>query len=265
MKKIKNIFGPLTIPLISLLILFLFTRFSNLIITNCSFNSFCSDISIEILGAIITILLIDFSIKRREERIAEKREQIALSLLKPIIRNNLTLLFNLYKATTDIKGSNYTQNELKNLFNSDYIETIQKLDITKNAPIYPDTNWINYLKAEFSELNRRYETVLDKYSFVMPPDIVQEIENIKNSIFHQNMIINMPNILNYWSSLGKTESIKNMFGQVFSEEYVVEPYLKKVVFLLDILNKFEYMKDIYKVEDGEWRNDISPKIGESKI
>jgi hypothetical protein len=256
--------NPLTIPIILLLILFTGLILVGQIITSKSISDYLVNISVEVLGAIITIVFIDFYLNRHEKKIANKRETIAFTILRPLMRSNFAILFTIYKSSTLKKGNLYKTKELQYFLSDSYIETVSHFNILGDAPIVPNTSWINQLSNEFSRLNKEYDSLLDKYSSTMTPELVETIENIKNSHFHCQMINGLRIISSFASSQGQTLP-ENLFGQIFTKAHIVEPYFNYLKQLLKLTEKSNVINNFFEITEEQWRNDISPKIGSSRL
>ncbi len=256
--------NPLLTPIILLSVLFSGLFIAGQIICNKTTSDYLTNISVEVLGAIITIIFIDFYLNRHEQKIADKRETIALTLLRPVLRSNFAILFSIYKASTLRKDKLYKTKDLQDFLNDNYIETISHFNILGNAPIAPTISWTNHLRNEFSKLNKDYDSILDKYSSTMTPELVELIENIKNSHFHNQMANGLTIIASYAASQGQ-KLPKNTFGQLFTKEYIVEPYFNYLKQLLKLTENKDALNNFYEIDEGQWRDDISPKIGSSRL
>jgi hypothetical protein len=256
--------NPLKIPLITLAITFISLIITGVLLNNKNFSDYLINVSVEVLGAIITVLFIDIYLNKHEKIIADKRERIAWTLLKPLMRAHYSLLFNLYKASTAKRGSNFKTIELPKFLSDDYIDTIRHLNVTLKAPVFPATTWINYLRIEFDQFNKKYDTILDKYSAHMDPDLVDVIESIRNSLFHHHMVIGL-SMMDNLKRDNDNPTPQNIFGQMFTKEVIIEPYLQNLKTLISLSSNVDIMKDFLDIGDGHWRNDISPAIGSSRI
>jgi hypothetical protein len=256
--------NPLLVPIVLLTLLFSVLIIAGQIICHKSTSDYLTNISVEVLGAIITIIFIDFYLNKHEKRIADKREAIALTLLKPIIRSNFAVLFAIYKASTSQKGNFYKTKQLHNFINDNYIETISHFNILGDAPVAPTTSWTNHLRNEFSKLNNDYDSLLDKYSSTMTPELVETIENIKNSHFHSQMTNGLTIITSYTASQGLTIP-SNLFEKVFTKEHIVEPYFIYLKQLLRLVENKEAFNNFFEIDEAQWRDNVAPKIGSSRL
>jgi hypothetical protein len=247
-------------PLIFLSLLYLVLIISGKLIKNADFSDYLINISVEVLGAIITIIFIDIYLNRHEKRISSKRQEIALSVLKPILRSNFSIIFNLFKASTAQKGNCFKASELNNFLNDEYIETIKKFDISTNAPVSPTISWRDYLYREFVGLNNKYEALLDKYSLIMDPELVEAIEGIKNSAFHTHMTTTMPTINAFSSSMPQ-----DIFGQVFDKIHVMHPYFNYLKSLLKQIEDSNVLINFFEIHESIWKNNVAPQIGSSRL
>lgn len=252
--------NPLYIPLFILFILLIIFFVIGMVVKNEEVGDYFSNLSIEILGAIITLIFIDLYLSRHEKRIAEKREKIAWTLLRPIIHSNLSILFTIYKAASKKQGKNYETNELSEFLGEDFIVTIQHFNVIGSAPIFPDMSWIDYLKIEFEKINKRYNEVLDKYSIHMEPELVEILEEIINSRFHKHLIDINPSLFKY-----NVDMSQDFFRRTCTRKYHIEPYVNNVKTLLNLASKVEIMDNFFKITDLSWDNKLAPQIGSSRI
>lgn len=250
------------VPLLILFVLFLV--FGGIgAFTNNPFSDYAINISVELLGALITVLCIDIYLRNNENRLAKKRADIAWTLLKPTVRSNFHLLFLIYKASATQKGVNLVTSQLSNFFNIDFLDNYSRFNIFAEAPVVPSRTWMQYLKYEFEKINKDYDSILDKYAIHLDPDMVKVIEDIKTSTFHRHITESLSLI--EATRLPGHQLASDFFGQLMDKEYVLEPYIKSLKQLLRETSKSEIMANFFSIDDGSWRNDISPKIGSSRL
>ena len=254
---------PLKISLLILIAVFLICIAVGNLINNVKLSDYLINVSVEMLGSIITLLFIDLYLNNQEKKLEKKRETIVWKTLKPIIREHISLLFSIYKSTNEVRGYNYECDKLQDFFTGDFKSIIRNLDLTKDAPIHPTLDWLSYLTLNITELNNKYEKILDKYSAYMVPELIDSLENIKESLFHSVIITTIPTVSNFAKMDNKV--IPNDIFKTLLDEEDIDKYVYELVHLLKLSEKDNIMKNFYVINNEKWRNDIAPKIGSGRL
>ncbi|RYY69512.1 MAG: hypothetical protein EOO13_09315 [Chitinophagaceae bacterium] len=242
--------------------------FVTVIFGTCSSQLFLKEyainLSVELLGALITLLFIDLYIGNRENKIAMKREGIAWTLLKPVVTQHFDILFQIYKSSAPQKGINLNTAHLSIFFDETFLDNYRHFNVKNTAPVYPPQTWTNYLKNMFTKINNGYDNVLEKYAIHLDPELVKTIEDIRSSHFHKRMIESLTIIFNKPAS-AKGLFLVQTFGELFTKEAIILPYFDSMKELLMHARKTEVMDNFFSINDNSWDDRMLPKIASCRI
>ena len=232
--------------------------------TNSTAQDFSLNLITEIIGIFLTVFFIDFVLRRKEEK--EKKKLLSNIYAQYLISAKRLLDFFAvaYKASTLNKPSEW-DTDFKTLFsNPEFYSSLKHLDFLKNAPIAPTANWLNYSRSQMILISDGFEKLIDKYAFIMDSktisdldylsnywviDIIKSGQHLKNIDESLNLKRDSFCLLNIESD-NNDNDIKILIDKVFE----VAEYFRSIT---DDNSNIHYSSDL-------WRNDIMPKIGDSR-
>jgi hypothetical protein len=148
----------------------------------------------EIVGILLTVVLIDSVVRRMEAFNQEQYRRIALQQLRIPLTNHLQLLSDMYKASVERKPDREISS-LGDLFSEDYFEEITYFNAmgpSPSAPLAdpssvasgnmpPPIPWYQYLSTEVTQFKEDVERVVDKYAMHLDPETLDLWEQLAKS------------------------------------------------------------------------------------
>jgi hypothetical protein len=159
-------------------------------------RGFALNLGTEILGILLTVLLIDAVIRRKEERERAWYRRIALQQLRIPLTKHLQLLSDMYKASVERKPDREISS-LGDLFSEDYFEQITYFNAMGPSPSAPPADrsslasgnmplpipWYQYLSTQVKQFKEDVERVVDKYAMHLDPETLDLLEQLAKSPF----------------------------------------------------------------------------------
>ena len=226
-------------------------------------KSFTLNLITEIIGILVTILLIDQALRSKEKREKDKIIKSAFVQFKRPANEFLYLLLRIYKATCESKPENLNNN-YKDIFSTNhFFETIQYLDFKLEAPVIPRQQWSQYVYNEVTNFKKEIDKILDKYVFVFDSHIIGELESLNNSSILQiisiGMMVQQADIqINH-----QRENLNLLAGEQVIDE--LKKFLNKLFNLIDYFNDILKQNDEFKTSDIVWDDNQAPKISSGRI
>jgi hypothetical protein len=238
-------------------------------------RAFGLSLGTEIVGILLTVLLIDAVIRRKEARDQERYRRIALRQLRIPLTHHLRLLSNMYKASVERKPDREIAS-LQDLFSEDYFEQITYFNAMGPSPAAPPPldpdflakdkrpppiPWYQYLSTEVEHFKKDLEDVVDNYGRHLDPDTLDLLAQLSRSGF-VNSVGHLPltaTMLRGWGHQGA------------HNPFVVEPDMP---LMRDHARAFSKLVDIYNEEAPDdrkvrirgniWSDNSAPAIGSSR-
>ena len=173
-----------------------------IIYPNETLQTWLSRLTISIVGAYLTVSIVDIQIRKREEAEIERQRNLALHQLHSSLNNHLNFLCELYIVSSD-KDSPDVPESFDELFDDEYIHQLKHLDFSKDCnTLLSASNWhtaSHYRMSEFKEnvgeMIVRYGQILDS---TLLGTLLKSSENaLINSMASGNLVISGDmNILN---------------------------------------------------------------------
>lgn len=255
-KFLRNSYILLTLLALILLVLYYFNPGN----TNW-LQDFTLNLTTEIIGILLVVILIDRAIHIDKEREKRKVQEIAFRQLRIPLLHHFTLLFNIFKSSVQEKpDKNYV--EASDLFDALYFNQIAFFDFSKPAPVTPPTDWFNHLSQESAKFKNDLNRTVEKYSLYLEPDVIDSLEEIINSSFIW-FIIRAPGIIKFDKKSGITQQY-NLFGGQGSYD-LVEEYTTLFTKLITYYNQNVPEEKKIIMTDDLWGNGVLPKIGSSRL
>lgn len=226
-------------------------------------RSFTLNLGTEVVGILLTVLLIDRVIRRRDKQERERYRSVALQQLRLPLNNHLLLLFNIYKASVEEKPDREIS-RVEDLFGDDYVEQTAHLDLTSSGPIYPPMQWFQYLHMEMQQFKDELGHVVDKYAVHLDPETIDLAEQLSNSTLLTVITRGVP--LANWVTNGQ---VQRPFGLLVGPSSAVPEMIREHTDpfsrLVEIYNREALHNRKILVQDHMWRNDVCPLIGSARV
>lgn len=151
-------FAIITIPLVVIYI-----WFSHLL---GRYESLVENIIASLVFGLVIALLLDFTIRRRQEKSLEKVARVGLSEAS----HQANRIIGLFAAMIKASSSGFRPKHIDELFGPEAAELISlHLDLRKPAPVTPNTPWpvylaneVQYILDKLSEVQNRYQAFFSK-------------------------------------------------------------------------------------------------------
>lgn len=161
MKAIKKFYLPIFLVLLILLGILLWFKFPK-------FDEFGLNFTTEMIGVFITVFIVDFLLKRREDERLLPNKIIAYQETSLLYNRFLSLFFELYNKTI----KEIPPKDTISFLEANLIEkALYHADSNANANISPPQKLPNYIANSSIDLIERAEKILDKYSIYMDPKV----------------------------------------------------------------------------------------------
>jgi len=156
-------------------------------------RTFALNLGTEIVGILLTVLLIDAVIRLKEARDQKRYRRIALQQLRIPLIHHLRLLSNMYKAAVESKPDGEISS-LQDLFSEDYFEQITYFNAMGPSPAaspplepsgksLPAIPWFQYLNTEVARFKEDLGHIVDKYAMHLDPETLDLLEQLGHSDF----------------------------------------------------------------------------------
>lgn len=222
-------------------------------------RSFTLNLLTEIVGILLTILLIDAVIRRRETREQKRYRSVTLQQMRIPLIQHLHLLFNMYKASVEEKPTKDVAN-VADLFTDDYLKEIQYLDLGSPGPVHPPMQWFEYMNLEINRMHDALGRVVDKYAMYLDPDTLDVAEQLINS-----PLVNTVGHFRTMYGLQCTPAGQDSpFVPLFGLNEVVHDHVHAFSKLVEIYNEEVSGDRKIAIEDPMWLNNAHPLIGSGR-
>ncbi len=208
------------------------------------------NVGTELIGIAVTYFLIDFFVRRTGEKHREERQRIAFKSIKTIQDKHFIFLFEVFKASCNIKPEDFVFNW--NSCNSIIVkESIRYFDITIDYDKSLKVNWRDKFREEFEILRTELGKLIDKYSIGFDENQLEDIENLRSTIFDILERIDATYINSGIFTTNEGFIILDRYFNCLDSIYV------------NINNLDVNLMPIFTEE--LWSNDINPKIGSARL
>lgn len=253
--KVFFIFGAIvfivTFPLIVLYIWFpvLLGRYNNLV----------ENIIVGMIGTFIVALAVDFTLRRRQEKAAEKVARVGLSQASQGINRILELFAYMIKASSD----GFIPQTIDELFGNQAAELISlHLGLSSHYPTTSGKTWQEYIAKVARQLQDRLSSVLERYQAFLPGSASAAIGTLQNSsllsffeIFPEASRIGRKRGIKYPVFNINQESLKPLMVEIMNSIKTVEKEVKK----LNTNVKPRFPKLVFRDDIN-----VGPKFGEAR-
>jgi hypothetical protein len=214
-----------------------------------------------IIVVLLTALLIDAIINRKQEKERTRYELVSLQQLRIPLLHQFLLLFNIFKASVEIKPQTIYQN-LPDLFDDNYFVQLAFFDFSKPAPTATPLQWIDYLSHECTKFRDALNRTVDKYSVYLDSETLDVIEQLINSNFI-SFILQIPAIREVDQRGGFRRNYNFFAGSGMRD--IVREYTSLFLKLVEYYNQQVAQESRIVVTDDLWRNDVAPQVGSARI
>lgn len=270
--KLKSYFQP---PYVWLLLLSLLMCFEYLAaifnvslvqiqqVPNSEFIAWSRAATISLFGSYLVVILVNKSHHDKEERDRQRVEEIALEELSGTINRHLGLLGEWYVSASAGEPDQHPCS-FNELLAEDFYQTIRWLDFSKKYPTMPQRRtWAEHNGEELSSMRNDINQVLDRYGPFMRPKLVSDLQKLASSDLTGFLIgIGETNIVEFDKAQGIERDYMLFVGA--GVDQLVSSHIMAVTGILEYYERTEY-PDLTSISDhGLWRDDIAPRVGDSR-
>lgn len=227
-------------------------------------QDFLINLVAEVLGILLVVFSITRTVQQNREREKKKFREIAFRQLRFVLRKQVSLLFEMYKASCRERPETDYES-LPDLFTDRYYEDVQNLDLFKMSPVLTPQgkkmDWLDYLSYECSNLRNALGRVVDRYSFNLDSNVVDALEEVSDAAF-----------IRFISSVWEAKKLNgiNSRGDLLSEcDRLLREYTASLLKLIALYNDSvpgdrQIVLDRSQWNDW-WNHNGRPQIGDSRI
>ena len=233
-------------------------------ICNLWLKDFSLNLTAELMGILLVLFSVNQTVRTNQEKEKRKFKEIAFRQLRYVLRKQIYLLFEIFKATVEVRPDRDYQT-LADLFDDTYFNELKYLDLLTPAPMVTpqgdEMDWLDYLHSELLSLQSALGQVVDRYSFYLDSEVVDVMEELSDSVFVRfiNSIWDAKNI----NAIGDRGDLLSACKDLLRE------YATSLLKLMELYNQSaaserQITMDRRKWEDW-WSHNGRPKIGESRV
>lgn len=224
-------------------------------------NDIALNLGTEILGILLTVLLIDSVIRGNEKRERSRYQAVALRQLRIPLVHHLQLLFSLYKASIPHKPEELVSDPRK-LFSDDYFVQLAFFDFSKSAPVVPEIQWFDHLKQEFTQFRDALSRTVEKYALYLDVETVELVEQLINSTL-LSFVLQAPVVRDLDRSQGIRRQYNLLGGSGMAK--LVREHTQWFSESVESYNEGVPVEQRIKLADHLWRDDVAPQIGSARL
>lgn len=221
------------------------------------------NVGTEVLGILLTVLLIDAVIRRKDQTERDRVVKVAFAQLRIGLQQHIGVLQSMYKAST-LHPPQTNPKSLDELFSPDYFVQVAFLDFSKPAPLasVKPLQWFDYLHMEMEQFKATLTRTLEKYAVFLDPNIVELLEEILASSFigFLTQVKSIP-------ALDQKEGVQRQYN-FFSARGMPELTQQHIELIkrlsLEANRNLPNEKQV-GINVQNWRNDIAPKFGSARL
>lgn len=220
------------------------------------------NIGANVLGILLTVVLIDTVIRRNENRERSRIRRIAFQQLRRPLLRHLQVLYGMYKASA-ARPPEVRSADIRGLFDDCYFAELAFLDFSKPAPVSSPLplQWFDYLSMTASEFKGDLGRTVDRYALFLDGESVELIESLINSTFI-SLLQQVPAVRNS----GRRGQVV-LSGNIWAGGGmgpVIREYVAWFTELVDRYNLTVRVEDQLSPNDDLWRNDVAPSFGSAR-
>lgn len=212
----------------------------------------------EVVGIILTVWLVDRSIRSIQEAQRQRLERLALGQLRIPVRQHLSVLLKMLKAGS-LKPFNQHEWSLEKLFEI-MPGRLGCLDFSGKAPSMPPKTWFDFTAESFKDLRARIHSVIEKYAAHIDGGTLETLEALSDSQF-MNILLWGPAMV----KLDEEEGISRPYN-ILGHDSLLVPIQDHLHALSSIIRALdETTSKPVGIPDVLWRDDVAPELGSSRL
>ena len=225
-------------------------------------TTYLKEISLSIGSSTLSIFLTIVAINRIDDKrdiaVIEKNTYLAFKQIRILLLQHVILLQAMYKAAR-LRESGALPKNLDEFFSGNFSTVISRLDISKEAPIFPTgTNWATYIRDQFNVLHEELGNTLAWFAHSLAVEDIELIENLRSHDL-RSLISAYPAAMTISASYGRT-----LDGHLLADPYSIQKVQEHGEFVYKLSTRINKVLQgsvgVLFVTD-QWRDDISPLFG----
>lgn len=212
-----------------------------------------------LIGALLVAILLDFTIRRRQEKANEKVARVGLSEVAVSIDRILILFGNIYKASSD----EYLPSSLEELFDDKATNLLSlHLAIKEQDPTIFNTTWQAYLSRESEKILNELTETQSRYQIFLSETCLIVLSKLRAN-----------GLLRFFVTQNKTADFDQQKG-VYRPVFNFVPTNNVSIFLKEILSCINTIQKetrklnaptILQIPSFIFRNDVAPIVGSARF
>lgn len=224
------------------------------------------NVGTEVLGILLTVLLIDAVIRKNERSERERVVKIAFVQMSLPLRRHVAMLLGMYKAAV-AHAPQSPPEKLSTLFGPDYSVQLAFLDFAKTAPLLNVHNaqpisWFDYFGHEIEPFKAALTRTIEKYATFLDPETVDLLETLIASNFLA-FLSQASNISSLDRKNGVTRPYNLLSGQGVAD--LIGQHTHLVQRMTELANEHLPKDKLIAIKAESWRNDFAPRFGSARL
>ncbi len=219
------------------------------------------NVATEIVGILLTLLLVDQVIRAAEDRSRHRVEIVALHQITGPLNGHIRLLCNLMKAgLNELPDKNTTT--LRDLLTEHLMTAIKFFDFSGAAPTVPGRQWFDHLHTQFDTLEKNLTKTIEKYAAFLEPNFLEYLEALANSSL-MGFMIDAEKICTADIHL-KIKRTYNILADDSMRALVAE-HINALLRVIDHHDTKLTKGRLNEVPGDLWRSEMEPKLGSARV
>ena len=212
-----------------------------------------------IIGTYAVAFSLDFIIRRRQEKAAEKVAIVGLTELSRTINRMIALFGSIFKASSD----GFIPTTIDQLFDTRAADLLSlHLSIDSNAPVVPKATWQNHITHESHLILENLNVIQARYQVFFPENVLVTLGKLCN-----NPVLLIFSQLSNGTALDKREGVPRPvinFTPLETLHYLMGEILSCVKTIERVSTKLATPIAPH-FPDFTFRNDVGPQIGSARF
>lgn len=145
---------------------------------------------VEVLGSVLTFMLIERVLQRSEERRRRRMEKAALTSFRFTIVDLLNLFWDMRRAAASAALDSPPANWREAISSDEAIDDIKHLNFLSDAGIHPPLTWNNYLAQSFRNVHLpAIRRLIESYASFFSEGLVEKLEALNGAELFCRMFV----------------------------------------------------------------------------
>lgn len=213
----------------------------------------------EVIGIVVTVWLIDASLRRQAEAERKRVRAIAFSRLRTAVGSHLDILGQVYKAATPALPAPLPETYEAMFSGVGFYEALARLDFYAPAQVSSirPLQWMDYLAHDLGELKQAADDALSKFSHSLDSNDIEVIASLATSDL-ATFLARLPGLrqLNQQQGYPKLD----VFGAI-DVPNLASPHIRVLLAAKSLVNAVTSPDLHVRPSQYLWRPDFAPAVG----